>query len=77
MADTAPAFTPDENAQADDFAAAILMPAEPFLAAVAEIGPDPLALARRFQVPVAAVHRRAAMLHLPWHRHTRADRYDP
>lgn len=74
---TTQGFTQDEEAQASDFAAAILMPTDSFLAAVAELGPNPFALANRFQVPVSAVHRRAAMLHLPWNAATNPDRYDP
>jgi Zn-dependent peptidase ImmA (M78 family) len=69
-------FTPDEEAQASDFAAAILMPTDSFLAAVAELKANPFALAQRFQVPVAAVHRRAAMLHLDWNAHPNPGRYD-
>lgn len=53
--------------EASDFAAALLMPEERFRAVVALHRGDPVAVAEAFQVPLLAVHRRAAMLGMRGH----------
>jgi len=56
-----------EDDEASDFAAAILMPEDTFREKCALFRGDPRLLAEAFQVPVLAVHRRAAMLGMKGH----------
>lgn len=65
-----------EDDEASDFAAAILMPEETFREKCSLYRGNPRLLADAFQVPLLAVHRRAAMLGMKGHFIKDLDRWD-
>ncbi|WP_282093512.1 ImmA/IrrE family metallo-endopeptidase [Epibacterium ulvae] len=65
-----------EDDEASDFTATILMPEEAFCEKCAFYRGDPRLLAKAFQVPLLAVHRRAAMLGMKGHFIKDLDRWN-